>query len=83
MFECQVKNKRVRKLSVDCKNCGKKFNPQNKKTKFCSTKCFNFSQRRVERPTKKEITNLLSKNSFVAVGKMFSVSDNTIRKWLK
>lgn len=34
-----------------------------------------------ERPSKEALVNLLREHSFVAVGKMYGVSDNTVRKW--
>lgn len=33
--------------------------------------------------SKEEITKLLETSNFVALGKQFGVSDNTIRNWLK
>ena len=41
------------------------------------------AQRRVTRPSKEELRQLLIKHSFVEVGKLFNVSDNAIRKWCK
>lgn len=35
------------------------------------------------RPSKEELLKLLETNSYLAVGRMFGVSDNAIRKWLK
>lgn len=49
---------------------------------YCST-CFHKRTRKVIRPSKDELTHLLANNSYCAVGRMFGVSDNTIRKWLK
>ena len=40
-------------------------------------------RRKVERPEKQELRKLVDELGFVAVGKMFNVSDNAIRKWLK
>lgn len=43
-----------------------------------------FKQRKVkERPSLEELENLLLTNSYVAVGKMYNVSDSCIRKWIK
>lgn len=39
--------------------------------------------RKVDRPKKEELEELLKKNPFTKVGKMFGVSDNAIRKWIK
>lgn len=41
-------------------------------------------QRKVKnRPSLEEINKLLENNTMVSVGKIFGVSDNTIRKWIK
>jgi len=41
-------------------------------------------QRKVkERPSYKKLMKLINESSYVAVGKMFGVSDNAIRKWVK
>ena len=42
--------------------------------------CYNKSRTK-NIPTKDELFALLSNNSFLAVGKMFNVSDNAVRKW--
>lgn len=59
-----------------------------KNKKSCKTKNElkeqkSLKQRKVERPTKDELLVLIQNNSFVKVGKIFSVSDNTIRKWCR
>jgi transposase-like protein len=38
---------------------------------------------KVARPSRAELEHLLTQHSFVAVGRMFGVSDNAIRKWLR
>jgi DNA-binding protein Fis len=45
--------------------------------------CSSKNLRKVERPSKEELLRLLSESNYVQVGKMFGVTDNTIRKWLK
>lgn len=48
--------------------------------KECSLK----SQRKVkDRPSKEELIKLLETTSFVKAGKMYGVSDNAVRKWIK
>lgn len=43
-----------------------------------------YNQRKVKnRPTKEELLKLIQNNNFTKVGKMFGVTDNTIRKWCK
>jgi len=39
--------------------------------------------RKVERPSRQDLERLLKTSSFVQVGKMYGVSDNAVRKWLK
>lgn len=39
-------------------------------------------QRRSDRPSLEELKTLISEHGYVGTGKMFGVSDNTIRKWL-
>jgi hypothetical protein len=41
------------------------------------------SLRKVDRPTKEELEELIPNNTFVALGKKYGVSDNAIRKWCK
>ena len=40
-------------------------------------------RRKVERPHEQLLKELLMTNTYVKVGKMYNVSDNTIRKWIK
>lgn len=42
-----------------------------------------FNQRKVERPSKEELSKLLQESNFSAIGKAYGVSDNSIRKWCK
>lgn len=41
------------------------------------------STRKVERPSKEELQELLKTESMVSVGKKYGVTDNAVRKWLK
>jgi Zn finger protein HypA/HybF involved in hydrogenase expression len=52
------------------------------KTGLCLL-CHSKSQRKVERPPTEQLLMELQESSYVAVGKKYGVSDNTIRKWLK
>jgi predicted RNA-binding Zn-ribbon protein involved in translation (DUF1610 family) len=77
---------RVREVSRNCAKCGTEISRYSKLGLChpCANKQINHqNQRKVEeRPTKETLFELLKTNSFVAIGKMFGVSDNTIRKWL-
>jgi len=60
--------------------CGKKIS---KKAKRCR-KCMSLNSRKIKkRPTKEQLLEEIKNSSYLAVGKKYGVSDNTIRKWLK
>jgi group I intron endonuclease len=61
-----------------CSKCRKKLFGKCK-TLLCQ-KCYNESITQYM-PSKDELVNLLTKNSFLSVGKLFGVSDNAVRKW--
>lgn len=62
-----------------CIDCGAKINSGAKRCKKCDA----IAQRKVKRPEREELKNLIRNNSFAALGRMFGVTDNTIRKWCK
>lgn len=68
---------RKRKLKF-CKICGAKT----KTTAGRCVKCARRATRKIDRPAKDTLLELLKNNSFVSVGKMFGVTDNAIRRWL-
>ena len=51
---------------------------------LCNT-CRGVKQRKVDRPNKEELIKILyeNKGNFTLVGKLYSVTDNAIRKWCK
>ncbi len=52
-------------------------------TKYCSTKCASMDKRKVKRPSKKILKQLLEASNFSAIGRDYGVSDNAVRKWAK
>lgn len=74
-----------------CKKCGKKLSAKKSKTELCE-QC-HLDNRRVifddyvitskGKISKDELYNLLKENNFCTVGRIFDVSDNTIRKWCR
>jgi hypothetical protein len=61
-------------------SCG---NPIVKGAKGCMP-CFRLRNKKVkERPTKEELLSLIGQMSMVKIGKLYGVSDNCVRKWLK
>jgi hypothetical protein len=77
-----------------CSRCGARFKPRSERQRHCSAACgFRHDRthlrgprpatRKVERPTYEQLKADLAHMSFVAVGRKYGVSDNSIRKWLR
>lgn len=66
-----------------CPICKKIFIPVYSKQFYCSQECVHFSQRVVERPSRKKLKKMIREESFVSLGKRFNVSDKTISHWCK
>ena len=65
-----------------CAQCGTPIWP----TSILCKKCANDNKaqnRKIKRPQRLELAKMVSESSFVAVGKEFGVSGNTIAKWCK
>jgi len=73
--------KRLKKF--DKCHCGNKKQSKNKQCFKCNIHNERLLQRKVVWPTKDELQILISKHSFVQIGKMYGVSDNAVRKWCK
>lgn len=69
--------------TVECLCCKKKFKQSKNRQKYCSPSCCSTESRKVKRPTKSELARMLTKETWVAMGKKFGVSDNAVRKWAK
>lgn len=72
--------KGVKKTFV-CKFCEGTFKETHKGQIFCSSKCSGEYTRKVHRPTKEILEDLIKTTSFRAIGKMYGVTDNSVRKW--
>ncbi len=72
----QPKNKN---LTNNCKNC----NTAIYSTSVYCVPCGKIVSRKVERPSYEQIIEDKKTMTFVAIGKKYDVSDNTIRKWIK
>lgn len=73
------KHKRLPKTSVKCKVCNR--NTYNKY--YCSDKCSQLAKRKVTRPDKEELIEILKNNNWTKAAKIFRVTDNTVRKWAR
>lgn len=59
-----------------------KSRQKRRQANYCSPQCVSLSQRVADRPSKKNLALLLSDMpNFMAVGRLYGVDGNTIRKW--
>jgi len=77
-----TRGKRKKEKEI-CPECGHKKYYKSEMCRKCSNDKIAFDNRRVERPTKEELQTLIENNTWLALGKMFGVSDNSIRKWAR
>ena len=83
-FRVRKERKPAKINKAICQHCGKEFEYKgNGKRQFCSYDCHRIAERRVSRPSKEELEKLVKELPMTKIGKMFGVSDNAIRKWLK
>ena len=75
------KNVQKRRKSYFCVDCGVKISGQSDRC----PKCAALLRRKIERPLKDELESLLNAHNgnFSAIGRIYQVSDNTIRKWCR
>lgn len=74
----------LREYSIkSCKMCDTQFSTKLEHTSFCSMLCYARYQRKCTRPSKEELTHLLSEHSWVSLGRLYGVSDNAVRKWAR
>lgn len=63
--------------NTKCIDCGKEITPGAQRC----VACMNKSQRIVERPSRELLKILVRTKPFLEIGKMYGVSDNSIKKW--
>lgn len=65
-----------------CLQCGKPIWPRSTMCHQCTNK-HRVENRQTQRPSKVELAQMIINSSFEAVGKMFGISGNAIKKWCK
>ena len=73
--------KNQKNIFKKCISCGLKVDKKSSSSKCRS--CFSKGERKVERPDKAVIEKQVSEIGYVGTSKIYGVSDNAIRKWLK
>jgi hypothetical protein len=78
-----------------CPSCGGTFAPRHLRHRYCSQECWGTvagqhlrgvpqpTRRKVPRPSHAQLLADLRSLSFLAVGRKYGVSDNSVRKWLR
>ncbi len=80
--------------SKRCLRCDKVFEPRSSRQRYCSSACGSRHDRshlrgprptawKVQRPAYRQLMDDLASMSYLAVGRKYGVSDNTVRKWVK
>lgn len=64
------------KIQYFCKNCGKEIAT---KSDYC-VECGHTILRKVKRPDRKTLKQLIRTEPFTKIGEMYNVSDNSVRK---
>lgn len=65
-----------------CKSCGIFFKPQKSNGCLCKKCGTPESRRKVKnRPNKKELEEMIGTMTWVAIGRKYGVTDNTVRRW--
>jgi hypothetical protein len=83
-----VKDKSKTNITIKTKNdkyclCGKNIDKRSKKCKSCNNIELSILQRKVERPTYDTLLKNIEDFGYSGTGRIYNVSDNTIRKWIK
>ncbi len=75
------KPKKVVVKSAECGFCGKTFDYRGSRTRtYCSASCAK-AKSSAHIPSKEELVDLVSTLPFTKIGKLYNVSDKTIRNW--
>lgn len=72
-----VKSRKIKKYT--CIDCGEVCNRSSLRCKECAP----IAARVVERPSKETLKELVQTKAMTTIGKMFGVTDNTVRKWVR
>ena len=63
--------------NTKCVDCGKEITPGATRCVNCANK----AQRNAKRPPRELLKDLVRTKSFIEIGKMYGVTDNSIKKW--
>ena len=79
-----LKTKKVSRLfKVACPECKKEFHQKNIGQKYCSIICKDKGNRKIARPSKQELFDLLDHQSIASISRKFGWASSTIRGWIE
>ena len=76
------RNKRKRSSNV-CIDCNQDIAKGSKQCRLCCNKSLGCKRRKIERPSRESLWQMIQKQTFTSLSIQFGVSDNAIRKWCK
>lgn len=81
--EVKKREKQIHKNYSKCLACGKDFETNNKRTKFCSVTCMTkYNSRHI--PSKEDFIEVIKKcSSVIQLARYYNMSDNGIKRWIK
>ena len=80
---------RAERITINCSTCGKPFQStayrvEKRNKTYCSEPCMYIGKRKFERPSSQYLAELITEvNNWSALGRMFKVTDNTVRDWAR
>jgi hypothetical protein len=89
---CGRKGKGSPLLPLQCARCETEFRPRYRGQRYCSRYCGSRWERtgkrlpgarKVERPSHERLLSEIEKHGYLGVGRIYGVSDNAIRKWIR
>ncbi|MCK9279307.1 MAG: HNH endonuclease [Melioribacteraceae bacterium] len=83
MIKKDIEFNKKEKKTATCPSCGNKKDYSSAECRKCASIKRGLAERKVERPSKEGLEKMIAELPMTKIGKMFGVSDNTIRKWCK